>query len=82
MLSLLVFNRVYRLEIQPVTLIFRLSFVNYCPSALAFSLVHLPPLPLFPKSKEQNIQTVCGREGVGCSVVLETIFCRSLTLCI
>jgi hypothetical protein len=45
---------------------FRPSFVNYCPSNL---LSGSPP-------------PVCGWAGVsGCWVVLETIFCRSLTLC-
>ncbi len=42
-------------------------------ASINFSLVHLPP-PLPPS---------CGWEGVwgGSWVVLETIFCRSLTLC-
>jgi hypothetical protein len=43
MSSLLVFNRVYRLKIQSVMLVFRPSFVNYCPST--FSPVHLTPSP-------------------------------------
>jgi hypothetical protein len=30
MSSLLAFNRVYRLEIQSVMLVFSISFVNYC----------------------------------------------------
>jgi hypothetical protein len=38
MSSLLVFHRVYRLEIQSVMLVFRPSFVNICPSS-TFSLV-------------------------------------------
>ncbi len=56
----------------------RPSFVNYCSSNLLFGSP--PPLP---KVQVQYIQTVCGWEGVvgggGCWVVLETIFCRSLT---
>jgi len=56
--SLLVFNRVYRLEIQSVMLMF-IGFVNYCP----FSLAHLRPFPL-PKVKIQYKQTECGWEGV------------------
>ncbi len=58
---------------------FRSSFVNYCPSNL---LSGSPPPPL-PCVKVHYIQTVCGWEGGGgCWVVLETIFWRSLTLCI
>ncbi len=34
MSSLLVFNRIYRLEIQSVTLVFSTCCVNYCPSNL------------------------------------------------
>jgi hypothetical protein len=30
----LVFNRVYRLELQSVMLVFSTAFVNYCPSNL------------------------------------------------
>ncbi len=42
---------------------FRPSFVNNCPSnLLSSSPPHLYPLP---KVKVQNIQTVCGWEGVG-----------------
>ncbi len=45
---------------------------------LTFSLVHLPPPP-FPVSKYSTYkQCVAGRGR--CSVVLETIFCRSSTL--
>jgi hypothetical protein len=65
--------------------IFRPSFVNYCPPNLPTGS-NPPPLypytPL-PKVKVQYIlyrQCVAGR-GWGCWVVLETIFCRSLTLC-
>ena len=41
MLSLLVFHRVYRLEIQSVMLVFLTGFVNYCHSNLL--LVSSPP---------------------------------------
>jgi hypothetical protein len=80
MSSLLVFNRVYRLEI-------RFSHVGIFDPALwtiaplTFFLVHLPHPPPLSKFKVQYIQTLCGLEGGGCWVVLETIFCRSLTLC-
>jgi hypothetical protein len=57
------------------------SFLNCCPSNL-LSGTTLSPLP--PSCvKVHYLQTVCGWEGVGgCCVQLETIFCRSLTLCI
>ncbi len=46
---------------------------------LPISLVQLSPLPCV---KVKYVQTVCGCEwgGGGCCVLLETIFCRSLTL--
>ncbi len=49
MSSLLLFNRVYRLERQSVMLVFSTPFVNQRPSNLPFSLVHLscPPSPPF-----------------------------------
>ncbi len=61
---------------------FRPSFVNYCPANL---LSGSPPPPI-PLSQSQSTiyctQTVCGFEGIGgCWVVLEAIFCRSLTVC-
>ncbi len=51
--------------------------MNYCP----FNLLSCspPPSPPFLKSKYSILQIVCGWEGYW--VVLETIFCRSLTLC-
>jgi hypothetical protein len=58
MSSLLVFNRVCRLEIQSV------SFVSYCPYNL-LSGSPPPPLPLFQKSKYNYIQTVFCWVGVG-----------------
>ncbi len=39
--SLLKFNRVYRLEIQSVMLVFSTGFVDYCPSN--FLSGYLPP---------------------------------------
>jgi hypothetical protein len=45
MSSLLVFNRVYRLEIQSVMFVFSTGFVNYCASNL-FSWLAPPPPPL------------------------------------
>ncbi len=71
-----VFIRVYRLEIQSHVGIFDPTLLPISP--LTFSLV-LPPLSCV---KVQNIQTVCGWEGDGGVGSLETIFCRSLTLCI
>jgi hypothetical protein len=43
MSSLLVFNRVYRLEIQSAMLEFLTGFVNYCPSNLYLVSTPLPP---------------------------------------
>ncbi len=82
MSSFLVFNRVYRLEIQSVMLVgtvFRPSFVDYCPS----NLLSCSPPPLFPKSKYSLYRQRVARRvwGGGVWVVLETIFCRSLTFC-
>jgi hypothetical protein len=47
MSSLLVVNRVHRLEIQSVVLVLLASFVNHCPS-LTFSLVSSPSPPPLP----------------------------------
>ncbi len=70
--------RVYRLEIQysQSCWYFRPSFVNFSPSNLLFGSPPPPPL------KVQYLQTVCGCMGLGGGnwVLLETIFCRSLTL--
>ncbi len=80
MSSSLMFNRVYRLEIQPVMLVYSTPLVNYCPST--FSLISPTP-PLFPKYRIYCIiQTVCGCGGGGGVLsCLQTIFYRSLTLC-
>jgi hypothetical protein len=59
MSSLLVFNRVCRLEIQSVMLVF---FTQLC-ELLPFSLDHLPPPPVY------CIQTVCGWGGGGGGVL-------------
>ncbi len=72
--------RVYRLEIHSVMLVyFRSSCMNCCPSNL-LSGSSLPPL--IPSLCEQVYSTQCVRGGGGCGVLLETIFCRILTLCI
>jgi hypothetical protein len=60
MASLLVFKRVYRLEIQSVMLVFRHSFVNYCPSNLLSSS---PTLPL-PPSHSQRTVHIQGARGI------------------
>jgi hypothetical protein len=62
MSSLLVFKRVYRLEIQSVMLVFSTPLVNCCPST--FSLTSPSPPP-FPKVNVQFIQTVIGWVGGG-----------------
>jgi hypothetical protein len=48
MSSLLVFNRVYRREIESVMLVFLTDFVNYCPGGPGYILsgcLSPPPLP-------------------------------------
>ncbi len=69
MSSLLVFNKVYRLEKQSVILVYSTPLVNCCPST--FSLTSPPKVNI------QYIQTVCG--GV-LSCVVDHIL-SSLTLC-
>jgi hypothetical protein len=59
MSSSLVFNRVYRLEIQSVMLVFSTPFVKYCPSRLLTNSP--PPLPLFPVLVYVFIHTVYNR---------------------
>jgi hypothetical protein len=67
MSSFLLFKRVYRLEIQSVTLVFLTPLVNCCP--YTFSLTS-PTSPPFPKVNVQYEQTVCGCGGwVLCCVV-------------
>ncbi len=74
--SLLAFNRVYRLEIQSIMLVFSTPLVNHCPSNL---LTGSAPPPLLIR-KGLCIYTVCngGGEGSGC---VESIY-KSYTLCI
>jgi len=45
MSSLLVFHRVYRLEIQSVMLVFLTPLVNFCPSTFSLTSPTPPPLP-------------------------------------
>jgi hypothetical protein len=59
MSSLLVFNRVYRLEIQSVMLVLSTQLCELLPLSPSLWFTH-PPLP---KVKVQKIQTVCGWEG-------------------
>ncbi len=68
MSSLLVFNRVYRLEwrYSQSCWYFRPSFVNYCLSNLLSGSTSPPPLP---KAIVQYIQTSCGWVGVGGGVL-------------
>ncbi len=61
MSSLLVFNRVYRLEIQSVMLVFSIQLRELLPLQ-PFHWFTSPPLP---KVKALYIKTVCGWEGVG-----------------
>jgi hypothetical protein len=58
MFSLLVFDRICRMEIQSVMLVFSIPLVNYS-APLTFSLVHLSPLP--PSVWIHVIHTVCNR---------------------
>jgi hypothetical protein len=64
MSSLLVFNRVYRLEIQSVMLVFSTSFVKYYPSNL---LSGSPPPPPPPSQSQSTVYMYrqCDWEGVG-----------------
>jgi hypothetical protein len=61
-MSLLVCNRVYRLEIQSVMLVFSTPLVNCSPSTFSLNFPTPPPLP---KVNAQYIKTVCGCEGWG-----------------
>jgi hypothetical protein len=67
MSSLLVFNRVYRLEIQSVMLVFSTPLVNWGPSILLTGLPNPPALPPFPVriSTGVYIHTVCNGGGGG-----------------
>jgi hypothetical protein len=63
MSSLLMFNRVYRLEIQSVMFGFSTLLCELLP-LISFSLVNLPPPP-FPVLT-YNIYRECGAGGGGC----------------
>jgi hypothetical protein len=64
MSSLLVFNRVYRLEIQSVMLVFSTPLVYCCLSTFSLTFPHPSPLP---KVNIQYMQTMfgCGVGGEG-----------------
>jgi hypothetical protein len=63
MSSLLVFNRVYRLEIQSVMLVFSTPCCELLPLYLLSDLPHPSPLPKV-NVQVQYIQTVCDCGGV------------------
>jgi hypothetical protein len=58
---LLLFTRVYRLEIRSVMLLFSTQLCELLP-LYPFFFVHLHPLP---KVKVEYVQTMCDWEGVG-----------------
>ncbi len=62
MSSLLVFDRVYRVEIQSVLLVFSAAFLNFCPSNLLSG--KLPPLSCVNKYTVYTY-TVCKMGGYG-----------------
>ncbi len=64
MSSLLVFNRVYRLEIQSVMLVFSSPLV-WTSAPLTLSLVHLPPHHLLPCVNKYTVYTYTVSEGWG-----------------
>jgi hypothetical protein len=61
----LVFNRVYRLEIQSVMLVVLTQLCELLPSNLLSGSPLRPLPPSKIKSTVMYIQTVCGWEGVG-----------------
>ncbi len=74
-----VFIRVFRLEIQSVVLVCSTQLYELLPTS---NLLSGSPPPPFPVSK-YSIYRQCGCEGVGVlTVLLETLFYMSLTLCI
>ncbi len=60
MSSLLVFNRVYRLEIQSVMLVFSARFVNNCPCNLLSGYLPPPPFPVWTSILYTRIHCVRG----------------------
>jgi hypothetical protein len=62
MSSLLVFNRVHRLEIQSVMMVFSTSIVNWRPSNLLTGLTLPPPFPVLIFTGV-GINTVCNGGG-------------------
>ncbi len=74
-------KRVYRLEIQSVMLLFSTQLCDLLPLQPSLWFPSLVPTP-FPVSKYSKVYTDSVWLGWGgCWVVLEPIFCRSLTLC-
>jgi hypothetical protein len=78
MSSLLVFKRVYRLEIQSAMLVFSTPLVNYCRSTLLTGLS--PPLPRVNKYRSMYFYSVV-TGGVRRSGCVESIYIN-YTLCI
>jgi hypothetical protein len=65
MSSLLVFNRVYRLEIQSVMLVFSTGFLNYCLLSGYLSL----PSPTPPRVNKYTVYTYTKCKGGSMGVV-------------
>jgi hypothetical protein len=71
MSSLLVFNRVYRLETQSVMLVFSTPLVNYCP--FIFSLTSPTPPPFLKVNAQYIRQCVAVGGGGGGGGVLNCV---------
>ncbi len=65
MSSSLVFNRVYRLEIQSIMLVFSTPFVNCSPSTFSLASPTPPPLPKVTYSIFRQCVAVGGEGGGG-----------------
>ncbi len=77
-----VFNRVYRLDIQSVMLVFSTQLYELLPLKPSFWLtLPTPPPPSLCQSTVYSDSVWLGGGG-GCWVLFGTMFCRSLTLCI
>ncbi len=63
--SLLVFNRVYRLEIQSVMMVFSPGFMNYYPSNLLSVCSSPTPLPIVNKYEVYSIHVYVQCVGGG-----------------